>query len=195
MRPTLALIRHCRSDADPQLPPATWGLTEVGHAQARALVSRFERDEVVAIACGPEPKMTQSVAPLAQARDLVVDSHGAYAESHSEGWLSAGRFDEAVAAFFRDPTIAPAPGWESADDAATRFLSAVGDLLARHDGGTIAVCSGGRVLSAALAQLGLIPPTQVLAGWRRIQMPDVALIGFDADQDPVLLRPFGDASR
>ena len=188
----VVLIRHCESQVDPALPPTTWGLTKAGHAQAGGLAGASFCADLIAVACGDEPKMVQTVEPLTRAVGLSVEQNVAYRESHSEGWFDGAGFEDIVGAFFRERAVAPAPGWEPAGEAAERFGSALEQQVARVGvGGTVVVCSGGRVLTAVLARLDLIAPSQLLETWRRLRAPDVAVIEFVNDDEPILVRTFG----
>ncbi len=139
--------------------------------------------------------MTQTVEPWARSLRIPVEVSAAFNESHSDGWFEPDRCNSIVADFFADPNGPPAPGWEPAAEAADRFLSALGEVRTRHGDGTIAVCSGGRVLTAVLDRLGLVPTGAVLETWRRIPMPDVAVVELGSAGRPLLLRPFGGTSR
>lgn len=183
------LVRHCESAVDPLSPPETWSLTERGLRQAKSLV-RLTSGPAVVLA-GNEPKMLQTVEPLAQVLGAEVQRHPEMNESHSEGWLEDDQFLNAVRRFLEDPTASPAPGWETADAAADRFVRKLGQIIGdSHEGTTVVACSGGRVLTAALRRMNLVTSDDAYAMWRDIGMPDVAEVEWD-DGHPVLRSRFG----
>lgn len=112
-------------------------------------------------------------------------------ESHSEGWLEGGEFQDAVCRFFGEPGRSAAPCWETADAAAGRFLTKLRQITADlTPGATLVVCSGGRVLTAVLHELGIVPSDEMVAMWRRIQMPDIAELAW-RDGEVLLESAFG----
>lgn len=177
----IVFVRHCESAVNPEAPPATWGLTETGLRQARSLVNlNIEPSAVVA---GDEPKMSQSLEPLARAAGVEVTRQPALNESHSEGWFGDHEFLEVVGRFFDHPSRAPAPGWETAEATAGRFVNALRDIVVGlPSGATVVVCSGGRALTATLVELRLIRQDQAYSVWRSIGMPDVAEITLDIEK-------------
>jgi broad specificity phosphatase PhoE len=187
----VVLIRHCQPQVDQAAPAATWGLTDAGRAQARRLLESPLLDRPAAVACGPEPKMTQSVEWLAGRAGTSVVASPAFGESRGQGWFEPGQFERVVAAFFAEPARPPAAGWEPADVAAGRFLAGLRELVAEHGGGRVVVCSGGRVLTAVLCELGLIARSEAFEKWKALQMPDLAAIDLDRTGGAVLRRPFG----
>lgn len=69
------LVRHAKAgDRDRwEEPDEVRPLTAKGHAQAAALVTRFDRFAVERILSSPYLRCTQTVAPLAAARGLAVE--------------------------------------------------------------------------------------------------------------------------
>jgi len=116
------LVRHCRTAVDPATPASTWGLTATGRRQADELAeSPWLRDAAV-LTAGPEPKMTETLGPLAATLGLEVVTDEAFRETDAR-WLPTDDFTAAVERLFGSPTASPAPGWERSCDAGDRFLS------------------------------------------------------------------------
>ena len=220
-RHRLVLIRHAQSAVNPQTPPATWGLSEEGHAGARRLGALGLFDRVRAFYAGPEPKMIQTLEPVATARArlaalppsalagvphdgpptaLAVQTDPAFAETHSEGFLGSDEFIATIRRVLEDPDTAPAPGWETAAAARARFNAAVEELRRRHEPeasgdrilpANLAICTGGRMLSAYLSGLLGWTPQESFERWQALKMPDVALVELDESGAGTVVIPFG----
>jgi broad specificity phosphatase PhoE len=196
----IVLVRHAQSRVDRASHPREWGLTEDGRAAARRLAALGLFDRASGFYAGPEPKMRETLAPLAAAHGHEVHAEAALAETESEGWLGDGDFRTTVRRFFDAPHAAPAPGWEAAGQAVARFNARAEALRAVHAPqayrghalpGTFVVASGGRLLTAYLAsQLGL-SAAQAFETWSRLRMPDLAVLELSATAPPRLVIPFG----
>lgn len=189
---TLALVRHCRPVVDPAVPPPQWELHPDGHDGALSLArSSLLRGTVVA-AAGDEPKMLATMAPLARRNGVELVASSAFGESRGLGWFDDSRFIDVVQAFFDRPRAEPAPGWEPAAHAVDRFRAGIDALVdGAILGGTVAICSGGRVLTALLGDLGILGPDELFPTWKGITMPDIALVEVHGRDGAVLLHPFG----
>ena len=158
-------VRHAHSQVDPQRDPHTWGLTERGRRDAGRLAALALFDHASGYYAGAEPKMEQTLAPVAAAHGMTVQPEAALGETGSKGWLAEeGQFKAVVRRFFDHPRR-PRPRVGDAREATERFQGAVERLLTRHPvvvhpghalPGTVAIASGGRMLCAYLAHaLGL----------------------------------------
>ena len=151
----VTLVRHAQSAADRATPSHTWGLSEKGHAQARAL----RLDGVSQLLAGPEPRMRQTVEHLGP---VTVDDR--YRESRDGGaWLEADDFLDAIRRYHAGN---PVSGWESASDVVGRFTLVDG----------AAIVSGGRAISAVVARLTGCDGFEL---WSSLRMPHVIVL----DQD------------
>lgn len=185
----IVLVRHCESAVNPETPPSTWGLTSRGLQQAKSLV-RLVKQPMIVVA-GDEPKMVQSVQPLAEAAGLEVHAESDLSETHSEGWFGDDEFFQVIQRFFEAPASPPAPGWEAADVAADRFVHRLLEIATDSPPeGRVVACSGGRALTAALHRMDLLPSERLYSAWKGIQMPDVAQIAWENDR-PTLHTMFG----
>jgi broad specificity phosphatase PhoE len=197
------LVRHARSRVDPPRPPRVWGLTEDGRSAARRLAALALFDHATGYYAGPEPKMVQTLEPVAALRSRAVVQEAGFAESASEGWLGEAQFRETVRRFFARRAEAPAPGWEPADAVAARFGAAIARRLVEHAvvvtpghalPGTFAVASGGRALMAYLsAELGPDALDAVVAfeRWGALRMPDLAVLELAPGEATRVIVPFG----
>lgn len=194
------LVRHAQSGVDQAHHPREWGLTDEGRAAARRLAALGLFDRAAGFYAGPEPKMVDTLAPAAAVRGQKVQDEPDFAESDSQGWFGGDEYLAVVRRFFAAPDQPPASGWETATAAAARFAAAVERLSARHPPavyaghalpGTFAVASGGRILMAYLSRLLGMTPDDAFESWRRLCMPDVAVLELLATTGPRVVIPFG----
>ena len=147
----IALVRHAESAADPSTPSSTWGLTPAGHRAAAQLAL----PSGLRLASGPEPKLWQTLEP----HGTVTRDERFRESDNPDAWLGRDAFLQAVHDYFHDR---PQPGWEPRTSVIERFTAAL------EDG--IAVCSGGRALSAVHAHL---TGSEGWALWQTLTMPHV----------------------
>jgi broad specificity phosphatase PhoE len=197
----LILVRHAQSEVDPARPPREWGLTEAGQRAAGHLAALGLFDHAAGYYAGDEPKLGQTLAPVAAAHGQTVQTEAGLGETESRGWLGEEEFRATVRHFFADPTVAPAPGWESGAEATARFGSVVAALRARHGvvvlrghalPGTFAVASGGRMLTAYLADVIGLDAGEAFGAWQRLRLPDLAVLELGPEgRSARLVIPFG----
>ena len=196
----LILVRHAHSQVEPSRPPREWGLSESGRRGAARLAALALFERAAGFYAGPEPKLHQTLAPVATGNGNTVQLDDDYAETASEGWLGEDAFRETVRRFFDDLEAPPAPGWEPAGVARKRFQGAVERGMARHGTvvsggharpGTFAIASGGRMLTAYLAGLLGEGAEEAFRRWQALRMPDVAVVELQPAVAPRLVIPFG----
>lgn len=196
----LVLVRHAPSRPEPSRPANEWGLSEEGHAAARRLCALGLFDYTHGFYAGTAPKLTGTLKPVAAAHGMAVEADPAFEETGSAGWLGQETFAETVRRLFAAPEEEPAPGWESASAAVTRFTAGVERLVARHAPdaqrghvrpGTFAVCSGGRMLTAYLAHVLGYGAERAFETWQALRTPDVAVVELAPEAAPRVVIPFG----
>ena len=147
----IALVRHAESAADPSTPSSTWGLTPAG----RRAAAELDLPSGLRLASGPEPKLRQTLEPHGP---VQVDERFRESDNPAE-WLGRERFLEAVHDYFHDR---PHSGWEPRAHVVARFTEALEDGMA--------VCTGGRALSAVYAHLTAVDAWQL---WQSLTMPQI----------------------
>lgn len=194
------LVRHAKPRIRLSQPAPEWELSQEGQDAAQRLAALALFEHATGCYAGPEPKMRATLAAVATERGLAVESDPAFAETAAGSWLAEGLFIAAIGRFFTAPEQSAAPGWEPATVAVARFAAGIARLQERHgpvlrpghiNPGTFAVASGGRVLTAYLASLLGYNPETAFAVWRRLRMPDVAVVELSPDAPPRLVIPFG----
>jgi broad specificity phosphatase PhoE len=164
-------------------------LSATGRLQVEALAVQLASEKLDAIYASDLRRARDSAAPLAGARGLapvVVPALREMAMGRWEGLTFREireRDPEAVAAWFASLESFPFPGGESLQDLRARVMPALGEILARHAGGHVAVVAHGgtnRVIIAEALGLplgNLLRLAQDYAGWSVIEYrPDVAVL-------------------
>jgi len=134
----LTLVRHGEPDWAPGDGPSVNdpGLTEFGHAQARATAARLAAYPIDAIYVSPYRRARETAAPLAEATGLTPVVVDGLAEV---GVAVDGLTQEEVDRYFREGSERPLaqhwegwPGAETFHEFHARVTAAVTDVLGRH---------------------------------------------------------------
>jgi probable phosphomutase (TIGR03848 family) len=161
---TVILLRHGRSTANSAgvLAGRTLGvgLDEGGVAQAEALVERLAQLQLAAVVSSPLQRCQETVAPLAQARELEVTVDDRFIEVDYGQWtgreLSKLGKEPLWKVVQSHPSAAVFPGGEGLAALQARAVAAVREwdakLAAEHGPHVLwLVCSHGDVIKAVLA--------------------------------------------
>ena len=161
---TVILLRHGRSTANSAgvLAGRTLGvaLDEGGVAQAQALVGRLAQLPLAALVSSPLQRCQETVAPLAQARELEVTLDDRFVEVDYGQWtgreLSKLGKEPLWKVVQAHPSAAVFPGGEGLAALQARAVAAVREwdakLAAEHGPQVLwLVCSHGDVIKAVLA--------------------------------------------
>ena len=161
---TVILLRHGRSTANSAgvLAGRTLGvgLDEGGVAQAQALVERLAQLPLAAVVSSPLQRCRETVAPLAQARELEVTVDDRFIEVDYGQWtgreLSKLGKEPLWKVVQSHPSAAVFPGGEGLAALQARAVAAVREwdakLAAEHGPQVLwLVCSHGDVIKAVLA--------------------------------------------
>jgi broad specificity phosphatase PhoE len=175
----LILVRHSISDAQPDKPAASWGLTPEGVAHCRSLAHKLATYQPNRIFASVEPKASHTAALIAAQLSMVWTAAAGLHEHDREGepFTSQAEFQQRVADFFARPDEL-VMGRETAGQAQTRFVTAVQNLVAQHPGNTLLVVTHGTVMTLFTSYYNPIAP---IPFWQSLQMPDYrryALPGF-----------------
>lgn len=154
-------MRHARPDEAGERP-GTWGLASDAIADARRLGAALRdvvADGAATVACSTERKAIETAEALGLGG---IHPDDRLREIDRPWYAVEQSFQDAVRHYL---TGAPVAGWESLDDAAARFSSAIADL-----GDTHIVVSHGTIMSAWLSQQ--IHDLDAVSVWDELQMPD-----------------------
>jgi broad specificity phosphatase PhoE len=171
---TLILIRHSQSQPEPDRPASQWRLTTEGRRRCTALAERLTAYAPDVIVTSRERKAGETGALLAARLALpVVVADGLHEHQREHvGWLPNPAFEQAVSAFFTQPSELVF-GEETAEQAGARFDAAVRGVLAAHPGQTIALVSHGTVITLFIAQHAGVA---ALPFWKRLGMPAIMVM-------------------
>lgn len=148
-------VTHPEVARDPAVPVPRWRLSEAGTARMR----RFADGEpalrgVRAVWASTEAKAIEAAGVLAAGLGLGVSVHHGLGENDrsATGYLPPDEFERTADAFFARPHES-VRGWERAADAQARVVAAVGEVLAAHPGGDVALVAHGAVGALLLCHL------------------------------------------
>lgn len=170
----LILIRHGQSQPVEGVDAQRWGLSAEGLEQSQALASRLGPYAPSIVFSSYERKAVQTAEVVARGLDVP---HVLWPGLHEHMRTAVPYFDrETFLALVRRFFARPGElvfGQESAEQALTRFQTALYDLMDAYPRRTVAVVSHGTVLTLLLAPLvGEDPYTF----WERLGMPAYAVL-------------------
>jgi broad specificity phosphatase PhoE len=184
---TVYVVSHPEVQVDPGVPVPQWGLSAAGRERLRHLLALPWARTLTRVVSSAETKAVQTAQALAAPLGLgvVTDEELGENDRSATGFVPPAEFEELADAFFAHPG-ASVRGWETADHAQSRFVTAVRRQLEGADGDVAVVAHGG-VGTLMLCHLLGVPvdraldqPGQgswyafdqvsgaVIHGWRRI---------------------------
>jgi 2,3-bisphosphoglycerate-dependent phosphoglycerate mutase len=171
-RTIVYLVRHAHADWQPD---ENRPLSSRGRAAALRLAVQFEHIPIGAICSSPSTRAIETVARLAERRNLVP----VVAENLRERELSAATasdFEAAVAVSWRRPDVAATPGGESNDAAQHRGIAEVRRAVEAYDGRDVVIATHGSLLTLILNRFD---PAFGYDFWRSLTFPDVYELTFN----------------
>mgnify|MGYP000607367749 CR=1 FL=1 len=138
-------------------------LSDLGRHQAAAVAAFLEDAPIDAIVSSPRQRALDTARPLAEKLGQRIDVVDGLAEMSFGQWECLAwpdieaRDPDFARRWQADPTTVACPGGEAAGPFADRVLDAFRDLLARHEGGTVAVFGHAGTNRAFLADATGLP--------------------------------------
>jgi broad specificity phosphatase PhoE len=177
----LLLVKHSLPAIDPAVPAANWQLAESGRQRCALLAASLASYHPAILVSSTEPKAIATAellwAALTQTHKLTLSLPAVWPGLHEHqraqpGLLSQADFEAAIQRLFAAPDQL-VYGEETANQAARRFETAVGELLAKYPDQTLAIVAHGTVISLFTAlHTGLAP----LALWQRLGLPSSVVL-------------------
>jgi broad specificity phosphatase PhoE len=142
----LIFITHPDVSIDPQIPVERWRLSDAGLARMRQFTESAVVGGVTSVWASAEAKAIEAAGILAARFGIGVQVDRGLGENDrsATGFLPSAEFEAVANAFFAEPHRS-VRGWERAIDAQQRVCHAVQRILARHDGGDLAIVAHGAV--------------------------------------------------
>jgi broad specificity phosphatase PhoE len=170
----LILIKHAEPEIMPDVPANQWHLSLAGRARCRLLAQDVAPYAPTHIVASTEPKAGETAELIGAALDLPWTSmQGLHEHDRSTApFLGADEFETTVARFFAEPDRLVF-GSETAEEARTRFDTAMAGVLRRYPEGNIAVVAHGTVITLFVAQAN---PIDAFAFWRRLGLPSMVVL-------------------
>ena len=127
-------ITHPQVLIDPDVPVPDWGLSATGVVRAETAASLSWVRRLSRIVSSDEVKAKETAAIFGRAAGIEPENLPDFHENDrsATGFLPPDAFEAAADAFFAEPKTS-FRGWERAVDAQKRIVTAVDDVLARHD--------------------------------------------------------------
>ena len=171
--PRLILIKHAKPQAEADVPPHEWGLSEEGRAACAALADRIAPHGIARIVTSEEPKALETGELVAERLAVPVSTApGLHEHDRSNVPMLATRdFIAAMALFFKEPRRLVL-GKETAEQAAERFERAVAAVVQGHPDENLAIVTHGTVLALFAAARGGADPFLL---WRRMGLPSLVV--------------------
>jgi len=151
-------ITHPDVQIDPERPVPKWSLSERGLSRMRAALSLSWIRDLTAVYASEERKAIQGAEVLAHALQLRVQTRAALGEvdRSSTGYLPHAEHELTADELFARPGVS-ARGWETANAAQARIVSAVTALVAADgSSGALAIVSHGAVGAFLLCHLAAL---------------------------------------
>jgi broad specificity phosphatase PhoE len=174
----VVLVRHADVIQDPGASGDTWRLSPAGEEKAAALTADPDVRRVGAVYTSPETKAVQTAEALAGGRSIHLLPEVRELDRSALGWMGNQTAYEVVVREILARPGESVRGCEAALAAQARSVTALQELVALHRGQSLAVVSHGILLTLVLTWIEQVAPDVGL--WRRIRLPDVAVIEWES---------------
>jgi broad specificity phosphatase PhoE len=167
--PYLILVKHSLPDIAPDVPAASWRLSDEGRKRCLPLANALAAYNPDTIVTSREPKAIETGQLVAARLGLPCQP---WDDLHEHLRLTAPftsrqEFDARIARFFAEPDQLVL-GEETAAQASARFGGAIADLLRRYPQQTLIVISHGTVISLFFKSITTNDPYPL---WRKLDLP------------------------
>jgi broad specificity phosphatase PhoE len=178
------LVRHSLPEFVTGVPASQWHLSGEGRRRCRRLAGQLALHDLAAIVTSQEPKATETGQIVADMLGLRLEIAAGLHE-HERGVVgdmgSQEQFQAQVTLFFSRPGEL-VMGYETADQAHTRFQAAVARVVEQHRTGNLAIVSHGTVLTLLIARANRLDPVPLwqslgLPAFATLSLPDLSLLG------------------
>lgn len=185
----LILVRHSLPEMVTGVPASQWHLSAEGRQRCEQLAERLADYNLAAVVASEESKAAETGQTIAHILGLPFETTSGLHE-HERGVVrdlgEREEFLSQVAALFSQPGKLVF-GLETADEAYTRFATAVSAVLEQHPHGNLAIVSHGTVMTLFIARANHFDP---LPFWKGLGLPAFAVLSLpDLDLLEVMADP------
>jgi broad specificity phosphatase PhoE len=174
----LILVKHAPPEVVPGTPSERWVLSAKGRDLCVPLADQLAALAPTIIVSSEEPKAAETARLVAERLNVpwrtAPDLHEH--DRSNVPHMRSGEFISMMELFFRKPSERVL-GQETADEARSRFQSAVQRVLDENRDGNVAVVSHGTVIALMLGGKGTRTPFEV---WRAMGLPSIAVLSLSA---------------
>jgi broad specificity phosphatase PhoE len=175
----LILVRHSLPEFVSGVPASQWRLSAEGRRRCEVLAGHLAAYDLAVVVASEEPRAAETGQIVARMLDLSFETAPDLHE-HERGVVqdmgSQEAFQAQVARLFERPGERVL-GYETADQAHTRFAAAVARVLEQHPTGNPAIVSHGTVMTLLVARANDLDP---LPFWKRLGLPAFAVLTLPA---------------
>ena len=180
----LILVKHSVPEIQADRPANTWRLSEVGRSRARQLAEHLKSFAPEAIVSSGEPKAEETAEILASHLNLELEVLPDLHEHDRSKvpYLSHEAFQSSIRDFFHKPDELVF-GNETANQAYTRFYTAIHSALVSHRDKTVVVVTHGTVISLFVSRL---TGTSALEFWNELGL--ASFVALDLGSNTVIVK-------
>jgi broad specificity phosphatase PhoE len=172
---TLTLVRHSLPEMGTGLPASQWRLSAEGRRRCETLADRLAQKRISSIVTSEEPRAIETGRIVADLLGLPFETSPGLHE-HERGAVQhlgdQEGFRAQVSRFFERPDQLVF-GRETANQAYSRFGSAVSRVLKGHPWGNLAIVTHGTVMTLFIARASGLDPVPF---WSSLGMPAFAVL-------------------
>jgi broad specificity phosphatase PhoE len=176
----LILIKHASPLVIPGTPSEQWKLSDKGRESCGPLAEALREHGPEMMVASEEPKAVETAQIVGDKLGVTVKTAAGLHEHDrtNVAHMRSAEFISHMELMFRKPDERVL-GRESANEALTRFESAVGDVVAGSDSSNVAIVSHGTVIALFVAKHSDEKPFEL---WRNLGLPSfvvMSLPGFE----------------
>lgn len=177
----LILIRHSKSLVNPNIPIATWGLSEEGVILAKKLnkITQIKTLDIIYSSLQPKALETAILATKNTGIPIKTDNRLTESTSFTNKFITPEQLEQNSKKYYSDKKSTFSNG-ESFEESLGRFVVAINDIVSSEtDKRNIGIVSHGNVLTAFASQFTNEDAYEIHESMR---YPDIAILDWDSKQ-------------
>lgn len=170
----LYIVRHAPVNIDFSVPSSQWEISQDGIRATRDLVSQASWHEIGRIYHSPEPKAEATARVISEFTGIPAEVRDELCELQVPTIHPFEEFVRRVGAYLEG---FPDPGFEDWDQATSRIVHCVDNLIRDSNGTSAAMVSHGRILAVLFSHF--FQRRMTVQEWQSIQLPDLSVVDID----------------